>query len=572
MNIRPLSQRSLTGLALTLCGAAFLLLLFYRGFTDPDEGRYSEIPREMVERGDWSEIRMLGYRYYEKPPLTYWLVAPTIRLLGAHDWAVRIPLLINAILLMLLLAGFARNYWGLLTGWQALLICLSTFGFVAGSVILLTDAFLMLWFAVTAIGLFEAFQSAASASRRNYYLALATAGAILGVLTKGAVAVVLPGVILAFWLLWERRFKALGSFRLLAAAIVGVLILAPVLWWLEQHNPEFFRQFIFEEHIARFTGTRRIQVHDEPFWFYAKVLPLLLLPWTLFVFRAGHRLVTRRGWRTDSLTRFLLVWTAVTLIFFSISTGKLMSYILPAMPALGLLLGRWGVAEPIDHSRTDRWCWNLGLAGLFLTAGALALLWILSYGQVLPDTLYPVRGISIVALLALVLVLALVLWRRQLGQVTGLVLFHSGILLATALLLSPLAGKDFNVLLHLNSSHVYQALARILKPADVIVVPWSYRPALPFYTRRLYVPFDVQNELEYGMALEPDRPRDLQTKAELLRLLESARGRVYAVVEPCDYYTKFLPLNLPFRKAPVPSDPETRVFELLPPASNAPAP
>ena len=72
---------------------AYLLILFYRGFNDPDEGRYAEIPREMVASHNWPEMRMLGFRYYEKPPLAYWLVAPAIKIFGANDWAVRIPLL-----------------------------------------------------------------------------------------------------------------------------------------------------------------------------------------------------------------------------------------------------------------------------------------------------------------------------------------------------------------------------------------------------------------------------------------------------------------------------------------------
>ena len=104
-------QKKLLNLSLLVIVCAFLIVLFYRGFNDPDEGRYSEVPREMVVSGNWLEMRMLGYRYYEKPPLTYWLVAPAIKVFGARDWAVRVPLLMSGLLLTGILWLLARRKW-----------------------------------------------------------------------------------------------------------------------------------------------------------------------------------------------------------------------------------------------------------------------------------------------------------------------------------------------------------------------------------------------------------------------------------------------------------------------------
>ena len=92
-----------------------LVMLFCRGLIESDEGRYAEIPREMAASGNWMEIRLLGFRYYEKPPLTYWLTAPAIVACGARDWAVRIPLALNLLGIAWLFYRLMRREWSPLT-------------------------------------------------------------------------------------------------------------------------------------------------------------------------------------------------------------------------------------------------------------------------------------------------------------------------------------------------------------------------------------------------------------------------------------------------------------------------
>lgn len=550
--------------SLVLLVLTYFIMLFYRGFFDPDEGRYAEIPREMVVTGHWGEIRMLGYAYYEKPPLTYWMVAPAIQALGAKDWVVRIPLFLNIILMAGLLHALVRRHWPGISGWSALLVLLSLVGFVMGFCLLLTDGFLVFWFSLTCILLFQAFRRETTSSHQYVFLLLAAIAAILGVLTKGAIAFVLPGGILFFWLLWERRLRDMLTPALPIAGLLFIVLLTPLMYWIEQHNPGFIRHFIFEEHIGRFMGTRASQLHDEPFWFYAAVLMPLLLPWTLFVVRAGRTIIVRRLWATDALTRFFAVWIVAVIVFFSIGTGKLMSYILPAIPPLGLLLGRWGLAEPPDGTRRDRQLWILGMAGPLLTALAIIMVWLISFFQVAPELVYPVAGISGVALIPLIVCFGITVWMRGFRHFYGILFFNSMILLTAALLLSPLAGKDFNVLLHINSSHVYKKLAGILNPEDHVVVFWDYRPALPFYTQRMTYPFQVKNELEYGIYMDRDRKCYLHYPDELRQLIQNAPGRVYGVVDPNDYVRRFLPLKLNFIPVDFPKDPDTVILELFP--------
>ncbi len=556
--------KKLSSLALLVIAVAFLIVLFYRGFNDPDEGRYSEVPREMIASGNWLEMRMLGYRYYEKPPLTYWIVAPAIKLFGAKDWAVRVPLLINGLMLAGCFWFLARRKWERSAANIATMTMLSMIGFIAGTGLLLTDSFLVMWFALTCIALFFGCQPGISATKRFLLFSVASVAAAMGFLTKGAVAIILPPAIIFIWLLFDRRPRALLTWSVPWAILLCVGLLAPIMLLLEKHNPGFFHFFVIDEHFSRFTGTREVQLHPEPFWFFLMIIPLLLTPWTFFIVRAAWRIIVCRGWRTDSLSRFLLIWVAIVVGFFSASTGKLMSYILPAIPALGLLLGRWGLTDRED-TRQDRILWNIGAAGLFIVAAAIPIVWLTSYLEIIPKEVYPISGRSAVALIPVAGILIALVATRSYRSFGGLLGLNAGIILAASLLLSPLAGKDFNVLVHINSSHVYKQLAAQLKPEDQVIVFWSYRPALPFYLQKLYVPFQDTNELLFGMQAEPERKWELQDADQLEAFLQKARGRVFAVIEPKDIETRLNPLRLRTVPTAIPSDPDTVILEILPP-------
>ena len=121
--------------------------------------------------------------------------------------------------------------------------------------------------------------------------------------------------------------------------------------------------------------------------------------------------------------------------------------------------------------------------------------------------------------------------------------------------------------MHINSSRVYKNLARELNPEDTLVVFWSYRPALPFYTGRMYLPYQERNELEFGMKMEPERRAWLDDVKDLEELLRDARGRVFALVEPQDLRKKFPALNISFKETALPQDPDTIIYELVKPSA-----
>jgi 4-amino-4-deoxy-L-arabinose transferase-like glycosyltransferase len=515
---------------LLILSTAFLLFLFYRGLLDPDEGRYSEIPREMVSSGKWMEMRLFGVRYFEKPPLAYWITALPIKLLGPQDWAVRIPLLPAA--LALAFAGFliASRGWGRSNGLAATFAATTVFGLFFAMTMPIPDSYLAVWFTVTCVLLFNAFASNAGASRRWICLLGAAFFVFLGTMTKGIVAVVLPAAILFFWLLWERRLKTLWTLATVAAALFFLALIVPATWQLEKHNPGFTQYFYVNEHLSRFIGNRRDQLHQEPPWYFLTTLPLLLVPWTLFLVRTIRTMAVKKVLSYDTVSRFLLVWAVVVVGFFSASSGKLMSYIMPALLPLGLLVGRWGVVQPLDGSRTDRRLWMLGFFPLPLLAVVLAVVWVLGWMGMFPENLAVPGLLSALPLLPAVIVAVVLLSR---GSPT---LASAGVQVATfyigmAFLLSPIAGKDMNARLHRNSALTFKELAAQLRPEDHVVMMYHYRPSVAFYTQRSPVLYDLINELRYGMDTEPGLLKCAMNRGELDGMMAQGTGRWLGVVE-----------------------------------------
>lgn len=515
---------------LLILSAAFLVFLFYRGLMDPDEGRYSEIPREMVSSGKWMEMRLFGVRYYEKPPLSYWITALPIQLLGPRDWAVRIPLLPSALALAFAGLLIALRGWGRANGLAATFTAMTVFGLFFAMSMPIPDSYLTLWFTVTCVLLLNAFRPNAGATRRWTCLLGAAFFVFLGTMTKGLIAVVLPAGILFLWLLWECRLKSLWTPAAFAAACLFLALIVPATWQIEKHNPGFTQYFYVDEHLSRFIGNRRDQVHQEPPWFFLTTLPLLLVPWTFFLFRTMRTMVVKRVLSYDTVSRFLLVWVVVVIGFFSASSGKLMSYIMPALLPLGLLMGRWGVAEPLDGTRADRRLWLLGFFPLPVIAFLLPIVWILGWLGFFPGTLAVPGLLSALPLLP-ALIAAVVILSRRSATFAGAGMLVATFYIGMAFFVSPLAGKDMNAMLHRNSGITFKELAAQLKPEDHVVMMYRYRPSIAFYTKQIPVMYDEINEMRYGMDAEPGLLKRAAKREELGALIAQGTGRWFGMVE-----------------------------------------
>ncbi|GFE59729.1 phospholipid carrier-dependent glycosyltransferase [Geobacter sp. AOG2] len=326
--------RDMVILAIVL-GIPFFQFLGGLPLIDPDEGRYAEIPREMLEQGDFVTPTLNYVKYFEKPPLLYWLNAASFKLSGLTEHAARFPSALCGLLTILATYIIARRLYGRRTALIAALILGTSAGFVLQSRIILTD--MLLTFCLTAA--LGAFIIASQREGRRstplpwyvFYLFCA-----LAVLAKGLIGIVFPAGIIFFYLLLGGRWKLLGEMRIVTGLALLLAIAAPWFVAVSLKNPEFARFFFIHEHFERFTST--VHGRYQPFWFFLPVLAATMLPWSFFIPGA-----LRRAWRDRhhddyQAGLYLLIWAVLIFLFFSKSDSKLVPYILPIFPPLAILI------------------------------------------------------------------------------------------------------------------------------------------------------------------------------------------------------------------------------------------
>jgi len=320
--------------------AAFALLWFcnlgVRHLVKPDEGRYAEIPREMIATGDWLTPRINGYKYFEKPPLQYWATAASFAAFGTNEWAARLWPGLTGFLGVLLVFWAGNRLFAPPAGLLGAAVTASSLLYAVVGHLLTLDMALSFFMSAAVFAFALAQQEPAEPGRKRWML-LGWAAMALAVLTKGLVGAVLPAAAVGAYVLLHRDWKLLSRLHLLRGGLLFLAIAAPWFVWVSLVNPEFPRFFFIHEHFERFL-TRE---HDryQPAWYFLPILLLGIVPWIVGLFPA-----LRSAWERSTATgfharRFLLVWCAVVFVFFSASSSKLVSYILPLFPALSLLIG-----------------------------------------------------------------------------------------------------------------------------------------------------------------------------------------------------------------------------------------
>jgi 4-amino-4-deoxy-L-arabinose transferase-like glycosyltransferase len=349
----PISENPRTSAAARIGWALLIVATLYAcyfshlgaiGFVGPDEPRYAWIARDMAETGDWVTPRLYGKPWFEKPPLFYWGAALSFKFFGISEASARLPSAISALLATLALAWLALRLYGAETARWLLLLLPTTVGMIGFSHAASTDmpftGMLTIAMVCAAIVLGLTRDENTPILPRTPWLALLLFGFFLGlaVLAKGPAAIILSGGAIFFWALFTKRWR--DAFRLLHPAAIASFCLTALPWYIlcAHRNPDFFRVFIIEHNFKRYL-TPEFQ-HIQPFWFYVPVLLIAFLPWTALLLWSSigcaiHIARTRHA-RPSNL--FLITWPAFCILFFSISQSKLPGYILPAIPAAGLLL------------------------------------------------------------------------------------------------------------------------------------------------------------------------------------------------------------------------------------------
>ncbi|MFH0953106.1 MAG: glycosyltransferase family 39 protein [Verrucomicrobiota bacterium] len=302
-----------------------------RGLNEPDEGRYATISYEMYAGGDWMTPRLYDRAHFDKPPLTYWLMASAYRVFGVNEWAARLPAALSALGTLLLTWSLGRRLFGPIEALLAGLVLLTSPMFFVVARLCDCNMLLTFWTTLCFWALVGWF-----ADGRRWQLLLFYAAAGVSFLVKGPVGpLVVLLSILAFrltqpvGLLW-RPFASLGGILLAALIALPWFILACL------QRPELWDFFVLRELLGRFATTVHGRV--EAPWYYLVIFPVAVLPW-LPAALAGL-LDARRHWRAAPAVRLLVCWVIVPLVFFTLSRSKIPSYILPILPAVALIAGR----------------------------------------------------------------------------------------------------------------------------------------------------------------------------------------------------------------------------------------
>jgi 4-amino-4-deoxy-L-arabinose transferase-like glycosyltransferase len=327
-------------LILGFCGFLFFFGLNYFGLIGADEPRYAQIAREMLAHHDWITPILGGKPWLEKPVLYYWQAMLSYSIFGVSDWAARIPSGLDATLAVLAVYGFLGRFR---PGFQTdgALMTASTAGFVGFSRAASTDMPLAAMFSIGMLAWYAWHESQKRIFLIGFYAFMA-----LAALAKGPVGPVLAGLIILLFALVRRDHRVIIRTLWIPGILVFCVIALPWYIAVQVRNPSFFRQFILEHNLARF-GTN-LYHHQQPFWYYAPVTLLALLPWTIFIVEAVTENV-RTWWSKgksfveseDSLNLFLILWLFVPVLFFSLSQSKLPGYILPVLPAGTILLAQY---------------------------------------------------------------------------------------------------------------------------------------------------------------------------------------------------------------------------------------
>ena len=506
----------------------YLLAPTERALFTPDELRYAEVPREILSTGDWVVPRLAGVRYFEKPPLGYWVNALAQSTFGENRFAVRLPSTLSAGLTALLVFAFTKRWSGrTATGLFAAAVYLSFVEVYVIGTFNVLDGILTLFLTAAIIAFQRAITASKPAEQRRFALA-AGAAAGCAFLTKGFLGLAVPAMVLGPWLLGERDLLRTAKLTLIAIVAAGVVV-SP--WAVEIHlrEADFWRYFFWEEHVRRFLADNA--QHRQPAYFYLTLLPLLAFPWLAWIPAAlvGQRLASRHP-HGHSQWRLIGLWIIVPLVFFSVSRGKLITYILPCFPALAIFVAM-GLSSYLAEHRRGWLGLGAGINASILLVGVLVALAVFS-GAIDPLLFHPSEpGLALFGaalLLGASAGLALLFrasgWQTsgQTSQGRGRVFTASVLVVVPVMLVAPfsvpqslLEKKAPGLLLEPFASQVDERSVLITDSGTVRAVTWFFK--------RTDVHLTSSGELTYGFGY-PEAAGRLLTDTDLEKIVADHAG------------------------------------------------
>jgi 4-amino-4-deoxy-L-arabinose transferase-like glycosyltransferase len=520
---------------LLLLALVFGALLFFRlgsyPLSNPDEGRYAEIPREMVETGDYVTPRLNGVNYFEKPPLVYWVTAACLRMFGPSEWSMRATPALFALAGVLITYAAGRRLSGRNAGLLSAAVLGTSLLYFAIARIMLLDMAVSVLMAATLFCFILGVREAPGSRRRWFFYGL-YASAALATLTKGLIGFLVTGAVMFLWLLIFNQWKRLRPLHLPSGVALFLLIAAPWHILAAQHNETWVHRYFVYEHWERFTTPAASRPGA---WHYFVWIVLAgLIPWTGFLWSSA-RDALRGGWAKKNENAdawFFVTWAVFIFLFFSKSHSKLAPYILPIFPALAVMIGGWFAQMLREADGGKRLRFGLRVFSFFCGLLALALCVVVSRPALVRMDAEQALALQIPAFTMAGVLLIGGIFTPWLAKIRGVRAAVAGLVGTMGLFLMTLT---------VAAPHIpkpgTKALAEIVtaraKPGDRVLHYHEFFHDFTFYARRLVdvVAFKGELELEEDAAA---RASGRFMEEPEFRTLWAGSGRVWAVVRNKD--------------------------------------
>jgi 4-amino-4-deoxy-L-arabinose transferase-like glycosyltransferase len=319
----------------------FLLFVGDHHLISPDETRYVGIAWEMYHKGDYITPRLADSPFLGKPILFYWLNILAFHLFGVGEFAARFFPAITGAIACIMAFIYGRIVFNRRTGLLMSMVMAASPLFFGFTHFANMDGEVASWLSCSLLSFLIAHHYLSRNFSAAGWLYLAYFFAALAFLTKGLIGIVLPGMIIFFWLLILNEWRLLLKIRLASGLLLFLVIVTPWLYWCEKANPGFLYYFFVFNHFYRFVGEHFN--NQQPFFFYIPYILIGIFPFSLFIIQGWGSHI--KDWfshlKGHRHSLFIGLWMVLVTLFFSIPVSKPLGHIAPAMPAPALLIGMY---------------------------------------------------------------------------------------------------------------------------------------------------------------------------------------------------------------------------------------
>lgn len=514
---------------IAILGLYFSFEIGNRPFVSPDEGRYVEIPREMVVTGDYVTPRLNGLKYFEKPPLFYWLQASVIKTIGITETSMRFWVVLFAVLGCLSVFYVGSKCYSLNVGVISAGILATSVIYYSHSRLIILDLVLSVLLSGSLWAFYLAFVTTNKSKIPKKYIIIGMyVLSALACLTKGLIGAVLPGMVVFLWMLITNSWNKLKEILYIPGILSFLIVFLPWHILAAVRNHDFLYYYFYVEHFLRYTT--KFHNRYQPEWFFLPIIVVGMIPWTGFALMS-LKSVIKKSFEKHSESVFLVCWIIGIFVFFSFSSSKLIPYILPIVPPLALITAVFIENNSLKNNRDFK-------IGAIINIVLIIIAWI-AYGfakHLIKDVLQDenvkiLMNVAWIMLGAISVVFSFAVAQKISKKVAVVIcIFLSGNMLWTINKLAPYYQAEKKP-----TTLKIAEFVRMNKTKDDLVFCYNqYYQEFPVYLNDTINLVNFVGELEFGSKSEPQNVK-LYSEEEFWKIWDTTKKRIFLVVSRSEY-------------------------------------